>query len=156
MDLISSVSLSFQRDAAVGVPHILQLVPAPPTLSDTTRGNLLHEIRFFFLCCFLPLESFCCGRARFAVWRLAQGFSRSSTSPLQPQCQVWLPQTPRVSGKVAVFGGQLYRLHLILSALNHQVTSVSASRLPPVPTPVRLAGKCEQMAAAFPDMNSKY
>lgn len=129
-------------------PHQASLIPR--------EGICLVKSDFFFLCCFLPLESFCCGRARFAVWRLAQGFSRSSTSPLQPPCQVWLPQTPRVSGKVAVFGGQLYRLHLILSALNHQVTSVSASRLPPVPTPVRLAGKCEQMAAAFPDMNSKY
>lgn len=115
---------------------------------------MLAEIRFFFCAVFSPWS--CSAADVLAVRRLAQGFGRSNTAPLQTHCQLWLVQTPRVSGKVDVFGGQLYRLHLILSALNHQVTSVSASRLPPVPTPVRLAGKCEQMAAAFPDVNSKY
>lgn len=85
MDLISSVSLSFQRDAAVGVPHILQLVPAPPTLSDTTRGNLLGEIRLFFFC------------AVFSPWSrsaadvpvlLYGGWLRASAEAALPRCSL--------------------------------------------------------------------
>lgn len=36
---------------------------------------------------------------------LGQGFGRSNTFLLQTWCQVWLPRTLHVSGKVAVFGG---------------------------------------------------
>lgn len=81
----------------------------------------------------------------FAAWRCGPCFGTGSGCPKHSMYLArWLCR------------GQLCRLHLISSALNHWVISMPALQLLPAPAPAWLARKCEQMAAASPDMNSKY